>query len=142
MDGIVPSQKSPMILWCVFVLAVRGRCRPLLPPDGNLYSEALKPEHLSDGKLLCALVMAINPSMMPQALPAALARIAQFLKACTELGVQKVDIFTPPDLMPAPPSNPDAVLHCLSSLARAVQSAPTWTGPKLRVVGAARMPLR
>merc|ERR1712151_753595 len=105
-----------------------GKIRPLLSPAQSFCSEALKPENLSDGKLLCALVMAIQPTMMPQ--------------ACAELGVHKVDIFTPPDLMPAPPSNPDAVLHCLYSLARTVQSKHTWTGPKLRAVGSVSMPFR
>ncbi|CAK0886878.1 unnamed protein product, partial [Prorocentrum cordatum] len=120
-------------------VAACKKIRPLLPP-GDLSAQALEPEHLADGQLLCALVLAIKPDAFPKVLPVTLGRIAQFIKACKDLGVHQNDVFTPPDLMPdttgRAPQNPDAVLRCLQALAVAVQARADWAG-KPALAGAA-----
>ncbi|CAJ1369338.1 unnamed protein product [Effrenium voratum] len=101
-----------------------------LLPVGALDAEKLSIRDLCDGQLLCALVISVRPDVLPKANPVALGRIAQFLKACTALGVNKVSLFSPPDLTPEP-SNPNAVLRCLQALAATLQASQSWTGPRL-----------
>ncbi|CAE7258411.1 unnamed protein product [Symbiodinium microadriaticum] len=101
-----------------------------LLPLGGLDAEKLSVQDLSDGRLLCALVISVRPDVLPKANAVALGRLAQFLKACAALGVNQVSLFTPPDLLPEP-SNPPAVLRCLQALAAALEASQSWTGPKL-----------
>jgi len=113
-----------------------GFCKTLqslLPigPDEKLKAVHLQPEHLSDGKLLCAMCMSVEPKSIGKPNPVQLGRISQFLQVCTEKNMHNSDLFTPPDLMPAPPKNPDLVLRCLVSYTNIVHAMPTWTGPKV-----------
>ncbi|CAE7380756.1 unnamed protein product [Symbiodinium sp. CCMP2456] len=85
-----------------------------LLPLGGLDAEKLSVQDLSDGRLLCALVISVRPDVLPKANAVSLGRLAQFLKACAALGVNQVSLFTPPDLLPEP-SNPPAVLRCLQA---------------------------
>merc|ERR1712087_356446 len=110
--------------------ALSSKIKALLPSEG-LRIEGMECDQLSDGKILCALIMAIKPEALPKALGSALARIAQVVKAIQEIGVHKSDLFSPPDLMPAPPRNPDVVLRCLVALAATVQKSPAWKGPRV-----------
>merc|ERR1711920_628299 len=75
----------PIFIWLVDVVnhrlaaegqdAVGSRVRALLPASGFTAND-LTPEHLCDGKVLCALLMAIQPESLPKANPVALGRIA------------------------------------------------------------------
>jgi len=129
----------PVLRWLCSVIDARLKV-PLPPaharqvrgllPLGGLDAEKLCVQDLSDGRLLCALVISVRPDVLPKANAVALGRLAQFLKACAALGVKQVSLFTPPDLLPEP-SNPPAVLRCLQALAAALEASQSWTGPKL-----------
>jgi len=97
-------------------------------------AEELRPEHLSNGKLLCALAMALKPAALPKAMSVDLGRIAQFNKVCLKFGVRSSDTFAPPDLMPAPPRNPHAVFSCLIALMVVVNGWKDWEGPPVPTV--------
>ncbi|CAE7260023.1 unnamed protein product [Symbiodinium pilosum] len=134
----------PLLHWLCLVIEDRLKA-PLPPaqerqvrgllPTGGLVSEKLSVNDLSDGRLLCALMVSVRPDLLPKANAVSLGRVAQFLKACAALGISKVSLFTPPDLLPEP-SNPTAVLRCLQALAAVLQVSNGWTGPRLE--GASR----
>ncbi|CAE7696343.1 unnamed protein product [Symbiodinium sp. CCMP2592] len=115
------AEQLPVLRWLCSVIDARLKV-PLPPaharqvrgllPLGGLDAEKLCVQDLSDGRLLCALVISVRPDVLPKANAVALGRLAQFLKACAALGVKQVSLFTPPDLLPEP-SNPPAVLRCL-----------------------------
>lgn len=134
------DQWGPLLGWLAAVINQRLAAedgdkakqglRALLPGP-HLEQTALAPASLCDGRLLCALVMAICPERLSRVNSVALCRVAQFLKICVQLGVPNSDIFTPPDLLPAPPQNPQAVLRCLLAFAAVVHRWPSWLGPRL-----------
>jgi len=108
---------------------IADKIRALLPPTG-LKAKELTPAHLSDGKILCALIMALRPDLVSKAIPNVLGRLAQTIKACDKIGVHKTDLFTPPDLMQEP-QNVIPVLRCLVGLGLIVRGWKHWRGPKL-----------
>mmetsp|Transcript_101464 Transcript_101464/g.185145 ORF Transcript_101464/g.185145 Transcript_101464/m.185145 type:complete len:112 (-) Transcript_101464:77-412(-) len=92
----------------------------------------LTPEHLCDGKILCAFMNALRPALMPKPIGNPMGRLAQVCQACKKLGVRDMDCFTPSDIMSAPPQNPGAVLRCMGAIAALAESWEDWTGPKMK----------
>jgi len=98
-------------------------------------SADLRIQDLTDGKLLCALLVALKPDCLTQVLPMPLGRVAQFQQACKKIGVRPFDVLTPPDLLPedpdindAPP-RPDVVLRSIIAIGGVVRTWKDWSGP-------------
>jgi hypothetical protein len=111
-----------------------GVLRGLVPEDLQMDSAELTPDDLSDGKLLCAFALSLQPGKFPQPNPAAIGRIAQFTKFCGQSGVAATTVFDGADLYPAPPQRPENVLRCIQALVNEIhrrQDFFAWTGPAI-----------
>eukprot|EP01121_Diplochlamys_sp_Union-15-3_P004611 TRINITY_DN1479_c0_g1_i1.p1 TRINITY_DN1479_c0_g1~~TRINITY_DN1479_c0_g1_i1.p1 ORF type:complete len:280 (-),score=63.46 TRINITY_DN1479_c0_g1_i1:106-873(-) len=93
---------------------------------------------LKDGVILCKLVNKIKPGIVPGVRkPSKIAYICMesidlFLKACTQLGLNTLDLFMSADLWDG--SNMNAVLDCLKALGRVARNVPSFSGPHLEGV--------
>jgi hypothetical protein len=103
----------------------------LVGPD-DMDPATLKTESLCDGKILCALMIALQPKALGKLIPNAMGRLSQVVKACKQFGVRDSDLFGVPDIINAPPQNSNAVLRCLTALAGIVATWEEYSGPKLR----------
>jgi transgelin len=91
-------------------------------------------EELKDGVILCRVVNAIEPGICPKPSMARTAfkqmdNIANYLKACTALGVPSEDLFQTVSLYEA--QDMGAVVINIHSLGRVAQSRPGFSGPTL-----------
>jgi len=107
---------------------LKRRIRSLLPDP---FSANLDPSDLSDGKLLCALLLSLKSEVLPKIGSSPLARLAQVTKICKELGIRDANLFTPPDVLPPPPSNPNALRRCLLQLSDLASGWEQWDGPHM-----------
>eukprot|EP00397_Hematodinium_sp_SG-2012_P018578 GEMP01019039.1.p1 GENE.GEMP01019039.1~~GEMP01019039.1.p1 ORF type:complete len:492 (+),score=101.19 GEMP01019039.1:187-1662(+) len=65
---------------------------------GDVDLRNLELSDLSDGKLLCAVVLAIDPTLIRKPCPAALRCISEFQKAAATLRIEDFELLSPPDL--------------------------------------------
>ena len=91
-------------------------------------------EELKDGVVLCRIANTIEPGVCPKPSTARMAfkqmdNIANYLKACTALGVPSEDLFQTVALFEG--QNMPAVLINVHSLGRVAQSRPDFNGPTL-----------
>ncbi|TYZ64200.1 hypothetical protein PybrP1_005502 [[Pythium] brassicae (nom. inval.)] len=95
-------------------------------------------EGLRDGVVLCALVNAIHPGIVPRVetkskMPFKLMEnVSAFLRACRKIGVNEFDLFETVDLFEL--KDLGHVVRCIFALGRAVQkNYPDFAGPALGV---------
>lgn len=92
-------------------------------------------DSLKDGVLLCHLMNAIRPGLIPRIQTSPMPfkqmeNITAFLRACRTVGVAEFDLFETVDLFEL--KNVDLVVKCIHALGRAVQkNVPEFDGPTL-----------
>lgn len=89
--------------------------------------------NLSDGRILCALLIALRPNLGLEPHSSELGRLGQVQRIARDLGLRDSDLFSSADLFPGPPQNPLNVLAFLFTLAGFAKNFADWDGPQLEV---------